>query len=85
MNKLVSNFVVALSFSLQRGRRDSMIVGFTATYAISVITTNDVSSNPTRGDVDSIQLYGIKFVSNLRQFGRFLLILRFPPPIKLTA
>jgi hypothetical protein len=27
----------------------------------------------------------IKFVSDLRQVGGFLLVLRFPPPIKLTA
>jgi hypothetical protein len=29
--------------------------------------------------------YVIKFVSDLRQVGGFLRILRFPPPIKLTA
>jgi len=27
----------------------------------------------------------IKFVSDLRQVGGFLLVLRFPPPIKLSA
>jgi hypothetical protein len=32
-----------------------------------------------------IQLYVIKFVSDLRQVGRFLQVLRFSPPIKLTA
>jgi hypothetical protein len=45
------------------------------------ITTNVVSSNPTQ----AIQHYVIKFVSDLRQVGGFLLVLRFPPPIKLTA
>ena len=46
-----------------------------------LITTNVVSSNPTR----VIQDYVIKFVSDLRQVGGFLRVLRFPPPIKLTA
>ena len=32
-----------------------------------------------------IQHYVIKFVSDLRQVGGFLCVLRFPPPIKLTA
>ena len=30
------------------------------------------------------QYYVIKFVSDLRQVGGFLRVLRFPPPIKLT-
>ena len=34
-----------------------------------------VSSNPTHGEVYSIQLYVIKFVSDLRQVGGFLLLL----------
>ena len=39
------------------------------------------------GEIYSIQHYVIKFVNDLRQvaFGGFLLVLRFPPPIKLTA
>jgi hypothetical protein len=45
------------------------------------ITTNVVSSNPTQ----AMQHYVIKFVSDLRQVGGFLRVLRFPPPIKLTA
>ena len=36
------------------------------------------------GEVYSIQHYVIKFVSDLRQVGSFLLVFRFPPPIKLT-
>jgi hypothetical protein len=48
------------------------------------ITTNVVSSNPAQGDVYSIQHYVIKFVSDLRQVGGYLRLLRFPPPIKLT-
>jgi hypothetical protein len=44
-----------------------------------------VRSNPVHGEVYSMQHYVIKFVSDLRQVGGFLRVLRFPPPIKLTA
>jgi len=44
-----------------------------------------VSSNPIHGGVYSIQHYVIKFVSDLWQVGGFLLVLRFPSPIKLTT
>ena len=37
------------------------------------------------GEVYSIQHYVIKFVYDLWQVGGFLLVFRFPPPIKLTA
>ena len=49
------------------------------------ITTKVVSSNTARGEVYSIQLYVIKFVSDLRQVGDCRRVLRFHPPIKLTA
>jgi hypothetical protein len=49
------------------------------------ITTKIVSSNPVHGDVCSIQHYVIKFVSDFQQVGVFLRVLRFAPPIKLTA
>ena len=49
------------------------------------IATKAVSSNPVPCEVYSIQRYAIKFVSDLRQVGGFLWILRFPPPIRLTA
>jgi hypothetical protein len=49
------------------------------------ITTNVTNSNPAHGKVYSIQHYVIKFVSDLGQIDGFLLVLRFPPPIKLTA
>jgi hypothetical protein len=66
--------------------RDRMIVGLTTTYAISdCITTNVVSSNSVHGMVYSIQYYVIKLVSDLRQVGGFLRVLRFPLSIKLTA
>ena len=49
------------------------------------ITTKVLNTNPAHGEVYSIQHYVIKFVSDLRHFGRFLRVLWFPPPIKLTA
>jgi hypothetical protein len=44
-----------------------------------------VSSNLDHGEVYSIQQYVKKFVSDLRHVSGFLRVLRFPPPIKLTA
>ena len=49
------------------------------------ITTNVVNSNIAHGEVYSIQHYVIKFVSDMRQVSGFLVVLTFPPPIKLTA
>jgi hypothetical protein len=49
------------------------------------VTTKVVSSNPVHDEVYSIQHYVIKFVSDLWQVGGFLRVLRFHPPIKLTA
>jgi len=66
--------------------RDGIVVEFVELPVQSVpITTKVVSSNPVYGEVYSIQHYVIKFVSDLRQNGRFLRVLRFPPPIKLTT
>jgi hypothetical protein len=48
-------------------------------------TTKVVSSFPAHGEVYSILHYVLKFVSDLRQVGGFLRVLRFPPPIKLTT
>jgi hypothetical protein len=48
-------------------------------------TTKAVSSIPAHGGVYFIQHYAIKFISDLRQVGGFLWVLRFSPPIKLTA
>ena len=45
------------------------------------ITTDVVGSNLDRGEVYNIK----KFVSDLRQIGGFLRVMRFPRPIKLTA
>jgi len=49
------------------------------------ITTKVVSLNPAPGEVYSIQNYVIMFVSDLRHVSCFLWVLRFLPPIKLTA
>ena len=67
---------------MRRGR-DRMVVGFTTTYAISAYHHRccEFESRPGRG----VQHYVIKFVSDLRLVSGFLLVLRFPPPIKLTA
>ena len=64
--------------------RDRIVVGFTTTYAIP-ITTKVVSSSPADGELYSMQHDVIQFFSDLRQVDGFLRVLRFPPPIKLTA
>jgi len=53
-----------------RGGRDSMVVGFTTTYAISTYRhwCCEFESRLGRG----VQHYVIKFVSDLRQVGGFL-------------
>ena len=48
------------------------------------ITTKVVSSNPTHGEVYTIQ-HVINVVSDLWQVSGFLRVLWLPPPIKLTA
>ena len=49
------------------------------------ITTKVTSSNPSHGEVYSIQLNVIKFVSDLRQVDGILLLLWIPLQIKLTV
>jgi hypothetical protein len=49
------------------------------------IITKVVSSVSVYGEVYSIQHYVIKIVSDLQQVSGFLQVIRFPPPIKLTA
>jgi hypothetical protein len=60
-----------------------MVVRFITTYAISAYHHwwFEFESRSGRG----VQLYVIKFVSDLRQVGDFLRVIRFPSPIKLTA
>jgi hypothetical protein len=65
--------------------RDHMVFGFTITYIINAYNHQSCGSNRTHGEVYSIQHYVIKFVSDLRQVGRFLRLLLFPLPTKLTA
>jgi len=48
------------------------------------ITATIVNSKSAHGEVHSIDLNVIKFVSDLRQVGGFLCVLRFPPPLKLN-
>ena len=83
---LTQLYVVCLFFflSLFRGRRgrDRMVVGFTTTHAISAYHHWCQFESRLRWGVHH---YVIKFVSDLRQVGGFLRVLRFPPPVKLTA
>ena len=65
--------------------RDRMVVDLKLLVQSLPITTKVVSSNPVHGEVYTVQHYVIRFVSDLRQVGCCLWILRFPPPIKLTA
>jgi hypothetical protein len=66
-----------------RRGRDRMIVWFPTTYAISGYHhwCFEFEARSGRG----VQQYVIKSVSDLRQVGGFLWVLRLTPPIKLTA
>ena len=55
------------------------------TCAISAYHNYRCEFKSRSGKVYSIQHYVIKFVSDLRQVGGYLLLLLFPPPIKLTV
>jgi hypothetical protein len=68
-----------------RDGRERMVVRFTSTCAISAYhhKSCDFKSCSWRGIPD--RTYVIKFVSDLQQVGGFIKVLRFPPPIKLTA
>jgi hypothetical protein len=69
---------------LKRGRRvhDRMVVGFTTTYASSAYNHRSCDFETRSCEVYSIHHYMIKFVSDLRNVGGFLLALRFPPTKK---
>ena len=83
------NKTIALMFTTQsdwngdRRSRDRIDVGFTTTYAISAYHywCCEFESRLRR----DVKHYVIKFVSDLRQVGGFLRVLRIPPPIKLTV
>ncbi len=64
---------------------DHMVVELITIYAISTYHHSRCELESRSGEVYSIQHYAIKFISDLRQAGGFLQILRFPPRIKLTA
>jgi hypothetical protein len=68
-----------------RRGRDRMVVGYITTYAISVYHHLRCEFQFHSGEMYSIQHYVIKFVIDLRQFGGFFRVIRFPPPIKLIA
>ena len=51
---------------------------------LSMQSVTNTTLNAIHGEVYSIQLYVIKFVSDLLQVDGFLWVLKFPPPIKLT-
>ena len=55
------------------------------TYAVSAYYHKRCEFESRLGEVYKMQHNVINFVSDLRQFGGFLLVLRFPPAIKLTA
>ena len=62
-----------------------MVVGYKLPMQSVPIMTNVVITKSHPGEVYLIHHYVIKFVSDLRQVGGFLPILRFSPPIKLTS
>jgi hypothetical protein len=65
--------------------RGRMVVRFTTTYAISTYYHQSYELESHSGGVYTILHYVIKFVRDLRQIGCSLRVLRFSPPIKLTA
>ena len=68
-----------------RHGRYRMVVRFITTYAISACHHKIREFEFHSGKVHWKQHYVIKFVSDLRQVGRFLRVLQFPPPLKPTA
>ena len=65
--------------------RDRIVVEFKLSVQSVPIISNITCSNPPRGEVFAMQLYLIKFVSDLRHVGGFLRVLRFPPSITRTS
>jgi hypothetical protein len=54
-----------------------MILGLQRPVQSMLITSKVVSSNPAHSEVYSIQIYVIKFVTDLWQVGCYLQVLRF--------
>jgi hypothetical protein len=83
-------FVASLLSTQHEGERAIMVVivwylDLQLPGQLVPIFTQVVRSNLIHGKVFLIQHYVIKFVSDLQQVSVFLQVLRFPPPIKLTA
>ena len=68
-----------------RCNHDRMVVRFTTTCAISACHHLRCEFESRSAELYLIQQYVIKFVSDMRQVGGFLLQLWFPPSIELTA
>ena len=62
-----------------------MVVEFPTTCAIDASDRYCCGFEPVHGEEYMIQHYVIQFVSDLQQVGGFLWVLRFPPPLILTA
>ena len=75
------------TFFIVRGRRgrDRMESDYNYLYAISAYHHIRCEFESRSGEVYLIQHYVMKFVSDLRQAGGFLWVLRFHPSIKFTA
>ena len=77
------NVLYMYIISIYRGcrGRDCMVVGFTTTYVVGACHQLCCEFESRSG----VQHYVIKFVSDLQKVSGFLLVLRFTPPLKLTA
>jgi hypothetical protein len=62
-----------------------MMAEITTTYAPSAYHHLRYDSNPVHDKAYSIQHYVVKVISDLRQVGGFLRVLRFPLPTKLIS
>jgi hypothetical protein len=69
MSNLLKKKITSYKTKWDRRGRDRMVVGFTTGRAI---TAKVVSSNPTHGEMYSIQQYVVTFVSYFWQVSDFL-------------
>jgi hypothetical protein len=84
-NSVLSWSILSVIYVSTCGRSgcDRMVVRFTTTHAISAYHYWYCEFESRSGQC--VQHYVKKFVSDLWQVGGFIWVLRFPPPIKLTA
>jgi hypothetical protein len=80
VNRFLSFIIIYIYSSQGRHGHDHMVPMQSVPITIKV-----VSLNSAHGEVYLIQLYVIKFVSDLQQVSDFLRVFRILPPIKLTA